>query len=301
MCFWHDPDCDKRGANIRGELEDLARSGASLAGFQLAHADLRDINPNRRGSKKGYDLSNADLFHTDLRGAHLFQADLTNASLMKAHLEDANLNHSVLRGANLLGVVFGNAKTENADWGAKIRQHDAVDAARARRDHQAELSAAAEAEEIYRNLRKQAENTGHFDIAGLFFVREMTMRRYQMRRWSLARLFSKAVDLFCSYCERPFRVVLFSVALVVGCAMLYFFTGIQDHGGVIAYDASVGLTDNALAFLNILYFSVVTFTTLGYGDMSPVGISRLIAASEAFLGAFILALFVVVFVKKMTR
>jgi len=56
-----------------------------------------------------------------------------------------------------------------------------------------------------------------------------------------------------------------------------------------------------LAFLNILYFSVATFTTLGYGDMSPVGISRLIAASEAFLGAFILALFVVVFVKKMTR
>ncbi len=63
----------------------------------------------------------------------------------------------------------------------------------------------------------------------------------------------------------------------------------------------MGLTDNALAFLNILYFSVATFTTLGYGDMSPVGISRLIAASEAFLGAFILALFVVVFVKKMTR
>ena len=73
-----------------------------------------------------------------------------------------------------------------------------------------------------------------------------------MRRWSLARLFSKAVDLFCGYGEQPFRVVLFSVALVVGCAMLYFFTGIQDHGGVIAYDASVGLTDNALAFLNIL-------------------------------------------------
>ena len=122
LCFWHDPDCDKRGANIRGELEDLARCRASLAEFQLAHADLRDINLNRRGSKKGYDLSNADLFHADLRGAHPFQADSTNASLMKAHLEDANLNHSVLRGANLLGVVFGNAKTENADWGAKIRR-----------------------------------------------------------------------------------------------------------------------------------------------------------------------------------
>lgn len=58
--------------NVRGELEDLARSGASLAGFQLAHANLRDINLNRRGTKKGYDLSNADLFHADLLGAHLF-------------------------------------------------------------------------------------------------------------------------------------------------------------------------------------------------------------------------------------
>lgn len=301
LCFWHDPECDKRGANIRGELEELARSGVSLAGFHLAHADLRDINLNRRGSKKGYDLSNADLYHADLRGAHLFQADLTNASLMKAHLEDANLNHSILCGANLLGVVFGNAKTENADWGAKIRQHEAVDAARARRDHQAELSATAETEEIYRNLRKQAENTGHFETAGLFFVSEMTMRRYQMQRWSLARLFSKAVDFFCGYGERPFRVVLFSLALIIGCALLYFITGIKDHGGVIAFDTSLGLAENALAFLHILYFSVVTFTTLGYGDMSPVGISRLIAASEAFLGAFVLALFVVVFVKKMTR
>ena len=106
--------------------------------------------------------------------------------------------------------------------GRQNQAHDAVDTARARRDHQAELSAAAEAGEIYRNLRKQAENTGYFDIAWLFFVRGMTMRRYQMRRWSLARLFSKAVDLFCGYCERSFRVVLFSVALVVGCAMLYF-------------------------------------------------------------------------------
>jgi len=50
-----------------------------------------------------------------------------------------------------------------------------------------------------------------------------------------------------------------------------------------------------------LYFSVVTFTTLGYGDIIPLGISRLFAGIEALLGGFILAIFVVVFVKKMTR
>jgi len=58
---------------------------------------------------------------------------------------------------------------------------------------------------------------------------------------------------------------------------------------------------NLLSLLNCLYFSVVTFTTLGYGDMVPVGAARALAAFEAFTGSFTMALFVVVFVKKMTR
>ncbi len=53
--------------------------------------------------------------------------------------------------------------------------------------------------------------------------------------------------------------------------------------------------------MNSIYFSVVTFTTLGYGDISPHGFARFIAAFEAFMGSFTMALFVVVFVKKMTR
>ena len=56
-----------------------------------------------------------------------------------------------------------------------------------------------------------------------------------------------------------------------------------------------------MTLIKLMYFSVVTFTTLGYGDLVPVGPSRIIAAIEAFAGSFTLALFVVVFVKKMTR
>jgi hypothetical protein len=47
---------------------------------------------------------------------------------------------------------------------------------------------------------------------------------------------------------------------------------------------------------------VVTFTTLGYGDIHPLGFSsHAIAFSEAFIGAFFIALFVVVFARKMMR
>lgn len=41
-----------------------------------------------------------------------------------------------------------------------------------------------------------------------------------------------------------------------------------------------------------LYFSVVTFTTLGFGDITPNGFGRFLAASEALLGAIMIALFV---------
>ncbi len=52
-----------------------------------------------------------------------------------------------------------------------------------------------------------------------------------------------------------------------------------------------------------IYFSVVTFTTLGYGDYSPKPHFQfqLLASLEAFIGAFTIALFVLVFGRKVMR
>jgi voltage-gated potassium channel Kch len=41
-------------------------------------------------------------------------------------------------------------------------------------------------------------------------------------------------------------------------------------------------------FTNYLYFSTVTFTTLGYGDFRPCESARLLAAVESLLGGFIM-------------
>ncbi|NOE33940.1 MULTISPECIES: potassium channel family protein [unclassified Ruegeria] len=43
---------------------------------------------------------------------------------------------------------------------------------------------------------------------------------------------------------------------------------------------------------DILYFSYVTFTTVGYGDMSPTGLCRGLAVSEAVTGYILLGMFV---------
>lgn len=43
---------------------------------------------------------------------------------------------------------------------------------------------------------------------------------------------------------------------------------------------------------DILYFSYVTFTTVGYGDMAPTGLCRALAVSEAVTGYILLGMFV---------
>lgn len=56
-------------------------------------------------------------------------------------------------------------------------------------------------------------------------------------------------------------------------------------------------------FLDALYFSAPTFTTLGFGDYAPSGSSwvKLLVVSEAALGAVMIGLAMVTFARKAIR
>ena len=124
----------------------------------------------------------------------------------------------------------------------------------------------------------------------------------QMRRWTRAWFESKLVDMLCGYGERTDRVIGFSVTVITFWALIYFLFGVNGPEGEIAYNSGHGFVQNLGAYLKCLYYSVITFTTTGYGEIHPLTApTRTFAAMEAFLGAFSLSLFVVVFVRKMTR
>lgn len=220
---------------------------------------------------------------------------------MKADLRHAKLNCGNINNANLLGIQWKGCKIEHIDLGKKLIQEQQAQVAIQNNDLPKALDYYEQAEEIYRDLRKQAELEGIFSMSGDLIQRELTMRRMQMPRYSIARMNSKLVDIFCGYGEAPIRIVGISMMLILFCATLYTFTGLDFQGEVLSYDSAKSVGENFSLFLSCLYYSVVTFTTLGYGDFTPVGLSRAIAAIEAFTGSFTIALFVVVFVKKMTR
>ncbi len=68
--------------------------------------------------------------------------------------------------------------------------------------------------------------------------------------------------------------------IILTFAALYFFSSnsLQSSG-------KLHLPSGPCApFLDCLYFSVITITTLGYGDIHPVGIGRVIASLETIVG-----------------
>lgn len=298
FCYWHDASRIKTESDLETRLEQRAQTEVPMQGFALKSAALEGVNLVHDGSKQGYDLRYSDFYRADLQNAHLFHADLRHSSLMKADLRGANLHCSNLEGANLLGARFDDARLENVHWGHYLLQEQEAYQAK---DRATRLDYFEQAEDIYRHLRRVLENQGLFEQAGYFFRREMVMRRYQMPFLSVPRVVSRVVDLFCGYGERPLRVILFSLFLILSFAVIFFLNGVNDGGQLLQLDTGKGFADNFYSFINAVYFSVVTFTTLGYGDITPTGLSRFFAATEAFMGSFTLALFVVVFVKKMTR
>ena len=87
------------------------------------------------------------------------------------------------------------------------------------------------------------------------------------------------------YGERPLRVFLSSLLLICACGVLYLGGGLRENG----VESACGIE----RVLSSLYFSFVTFTTLGYGDIHPIGWCRLLAGVEAFIGALMMAAFTI--------
>lgn len=298
LCFWHDSTQVKQDSEIKEKLQNRAKSGVPMDGFVLRNSDLSNIDLTNHGQKQGYALTYSDMYRCNLRNAHLFALDLSNSSLMKADLSYANLHKANLKNTNLLGVKLKNAKLEGVQWGEKVRQESFADH---EPDVEKKRQLYSEAEEIYRSIAREMRNQGISSDIGGFLHREMICRRKQFSLFSYERVLSKFIDLYCGYGERPLRLLGISIALIIIFALLHGLTGIVQSGELIQLNASQSLLQNFNNFIISLYFSTVTFTTLGYGDISPVGISRLIAAIEACTGSFTIALFVVVFVKRMSR
>jgi hypothetical protein len=102
------------------------------------------------------------------------------------------------------------------------------------------------------------------------------------------------------YGESPWRVIAYSLSIILGFALLFPLGGwMKPEGGdPITY---AQIASNPLEILNSVYYSTLTFTALGFGDFKPVGFGRALTTIETGLGAVLLALLVFILGRRAAR
>ena len=142
---------------------------------------------------------------------------------------------------------------------------------------------------------KSWDSVGDNEAADSYYYLYRVYRR-QQRPLVFQYIEWLAVDVTCAYGTSWVRLARTFLVVVVLFTMFFWLTGgITNAGGA----------SNHTGFLRRLptaaYFTIVTFTTLGYGDRRPTGWRRHVASVLAVLGVLTLALFIVVFSREFMR
>ena len=252
---------------------DSKFNGASLIGTDLSscdftHCDMRDTDLTK--SK----MSGARLWNSDLSGANMTEADISSADFWNAKLFDIKMWHASLNGVRSISK-FSFSKGTGPMEECRINE-----------------SGESSAEESYRNIKQLFASTGRYNDASWASFKEKTMERRMLKKnGSLEYIPNLIMNILCGYGEKPYRIILSAIFCILGFAFLYRIFG------AIEYTPSPGMQPG---WIDYIYYSTITYTTVGYGDFipKPYPALRMLAAIEAFLGVFLAGLFVFTLARK---
>lgn len=265
------------------DAEDVDLAGADLSYSDLTAANLKNANLT------GTDLKKANLAGIDLEESHLLRSDLSGARLWHASIKDTNLAEANLQEADFLkatfsGVKLWQVKLENAKF---LTRHSFT--GKTPIDEKGPLSAS----EAYRSLKQYFVARGRYDDASWASFKEKQLeRKHLFQNKKLGYLPSLLMAGLCGYGEKPYRVIASSLIIIFLYSFIYAALNIlkvpQDYAAI------------KLNLWDYIYFSIVTFTTLGFGDLTPklIPFFQILTGSEAFFGAFMMGLFVFTLARK---
>ena len=287
--------------NTFEEINALYKKNEDLSGFHLNKASLKGIYLVEATMK------NCQLEKADFENASMFGVDLSGSNLFKTNFENANLKNANLEKCNLLGASFNGAQLKNVYWGKDYKVINELEAeeALAKGDYVTARKKYKEAEDIYRTIKIVLQNQTLGDDTGAFFIREMISRRKQFNKFSAARIGSKIIELTTGYGEKLSNIIFTILGIILFCMMIYGIEGVK-YGDPIHGDRIIGFFSEDLqkyGFLNTLanlfYFSVVVYSTVGFGEMLPIGpLGKATMIFEGLVGGLILAILIIALYKK---
>ncbi|MDI1356162.1 MAG: potassium channel family protein [bacterium] len=282
---------------------ELCDFGEGEALFEFVDFGSGSVNFNRSNVKRiSFSGCHINCF-TDLRFAHCQALDLSNTVIrdvvdIKPMSEKVVIQELKLVDMRILGRVFLNWR-ENALADVIYVQTD---------------TSLFQLAEQFRILKENFRNNGQYedeDAAYLEFkrceARATLHSSLEKSKWKALQaypvyLFKKLVfDHVGHYGTAPVRVLGNAIVTVFFFGALYHcFTTYFPHIGTVATTLPADM-NHVQEFWNSIYYSAITFFTIGYGDYFALGVLKIISATEGFIGVFLMSYFTVAFVRKILR
>jgi rhodanese-related sulfurtransferase len=105
---------------------------------------------------------------------------------------------------------------------------------------------------------------------------------------------SKLVELIDR--QSTSRLFLIWMAIALSFGVIYWLAGLMHHSGLV--ENGQWLDGSLHGLLSAIYFSFVTVTSVGYGDIVPRGVARIAAVTEAILGLLVFGAVISKFVSR---
>jgi hypothetical protein len=261
--------------DLRGiRIEQTQLDGAIIRNANLRWSAIRDVG------FKGTQLIECNLSQATLSECYFRRTVFRQCDIVNSKFERSDFSHARIEASRL---DFASFKECEITLQTIRFRHDTAPHVLAR---------------VCRNLKLNAMSMGHFADAGELTYMEKTYERHELYNHAFARkhermgervkacrdwAVSALLNWLWGYGEKPRRIMLAMAAgIVLFGTVQYWLSGIP--GG---------------SFGAHLYFSGITFLTIGYGDLVPVApLPRLLAVLEGAVGITVIGMLIASWTKK---
>ncbi|MCK5541891.1 MAG: pentapeptide repeat-containing protein [Desulfobacterales bacterium] len=234
----------------KASLEQVIFDECEFIGSDLSHASLNECSAQRCGFG-GADLSHASMINADLSNATFSRSILAQADLRASNLEKARLSE-----ADLSGAIFTRSKLSKSDFKKSNVKGASFELADMQGCRLLGIKNFKKAKWIGADIRG-------LDLRGAYLVRRYIADENYLFEFQASSRFHRAIYLLwwaSSDCGRSLlRWFVWLTCITLIFAAIYSQLEI-DYGA-------------HRTLFSPVYFSVVTVTTLGYGDAVPASLT----------------------------
>lgn len=118
------------------------------------------------------------------------------------------------------------------------------------------------------------------------------------KKW-LRKLLLNVFSIICGYGYKPLRTIASSLFFIVFWGIIYWIFGqlLLD-----SFYRDISIYPKTISFIDYIYYSGITYTTIGYGDIVPLNdVIKVLSILEALTGVSMLSLFIFSLTKSLTE